>query len=394
MSIKEKLSVLSNNVQDSGIAAFFDLASSVTGVVSLAVGEPDFPTPWHICEEAVHSITHGKTFYTPNRGLLELRKEIASYLFRSYGVKYQPKDEILVTVGCSEAIDLTMRVFLNPGDEVILPSPGYVAYEPCILAVGGVCKTVEVKESDHFKLTPEKLKEAITPKTKMLVLNYPSNPTGGIMTREDYARIVPIIKESGIMVLADEIYGELTYGRKHVSLAEFEEIKDHVILMNGISKAYSMTGWRIGYICAHKDVVDAMYRIHQYAVLCAPTISQYASIEALKNGDHDIEIHRDSFEQRRNYIVNECNRIGLTCHMPEGAFYVFPSIRSTGLSSEEFCNRLVQEYKVAVVPGTAFGACGEGFIRISYAYSIDQIKEAVIRIEEFLKKLEGERNAH
>jgi Aspartate/tyrosine/aromatic aminotransferase len=290
-------------------------------------------------------------------------------------------------VGCSEAIDLTMRVLLDPEDEVIIPSPGYAAYEPCVLACGGKVVALPLVEENRFKLTAEKLEAMITPKTKLLILNFPSNPTGGIMTKEDYEKIVPVIKKHGIMVLADEIYGELTYVGKHHSIASFDEIKDQVILMNGVSKAYSMTGWRIGYICAHKDVIKMMGRIHDNAILCAPTISQYAAIEALNNGDKDSEEMKVSFEQRRNYIVSECNRIGLPCFMPEGAFYVFANITSTGLSSEEFASRLIKEAKVVVVPGTAFGDYGEGFIRISYSYSIEEIKEAIIRMEEFLRKL-------
>ena len=385
--IENKFSKLVQNVKPSGIAAFFEIASSVEDVVSLAIGEPDFDTPWHIREAAIHAISRGNTFYTPNGGFMELKEAVCNYLYRRFNVSYNPKENVIVTVGCSEAIDLTMRVLLDPEDEVIIPSPGYAAYEPCVLACGGKVVALPLVEENRFKLTAEKLEAMITPKTKLLILNFPSNPTGGIMTKEDYEKIVPVIKKHGIMVLADEIYGELTYVGKHHSIASFDEIKDQVILMNGVSKAYSMTGWRIGYICAHKDVIKMMGRIHDNAILCAPTISQYAAIEALNNGDKDSEEMKVSFEQRRNYIVSECNRIGLPCFMPEGAFYVFANITSTGLSSEEFASRLIKEAKVVVVPGTAFGDYGEGFIRISYSYSIEEIKEAIIRMEEFLRKL-------
>ena len=385
--IENKFSKLVQNVKPSGIAAFFEIASSLEDVVSLAIGEPDFDTPWHIREAAIHAISRGNTFYTPNGGFKELKEAVCNYLYRRFNVTYKPEENVIITVGCSEAIDLTMRVLLDPEDEVIVPSPGYAAYEPCVLACGGKVVALPLVEENRFKLTAEKLEAMITPKTKLLILNFPSNPTGGIMTKEDYEKIVPVIKKHGIMVLADEIYGELTYVGKHYSIASFEEIKDQVILMNGVSKAYSMTGWRIGFICAHKDVIKMMGRIHDNAILCAPTISQYAAIEALNNGDKVSEEMKVSFEQRRNYIVSECNRIGLPCFMPEGAFYVFANITSTGLSSEEFASRLINEAKVVVVPGTAFGDYGEGFIRISYSYSIEEIKEAIIRMEEFLRKL-------
>ena len=385
--IENKFSKLVQNVKPSSIAAFFEIASTTEGVVSLAIGEPDFDTPWHIREAAIHAISRGNTFYTPNGGFRELKKAICDYQYRRFKVSYNPNENVIVTVGCSEAIDLTMRVLLDPEDEVIIPSPGYIAYEPCVLACGGKVVALPLVEDNHFKITAEQLESVITPKTKLLVLNFPSNPTGGIMTKEDYEQIVPIIKKYGIMVLADEIYCELTYIGKHHSIASFAEIKDQIILMNGVSKAYSMTGWRIGYICAHEAVIKMMGRIHDNAILCAPTISQYAAIEALNNGDKDTEEMKVSFEQRRNYIVNECNRIGLPCFMPEGAFYVFANITSTGLSSSEFASRLIQEAKVVVVPGVAFGEHGEGFVRISYSYSIEEIKEALARIEIFLKQL-------
>lgn len=384
MNLKEKLNHVVEVVPPSGIRKFFDLANSIEGVISLGVGEPDFATPWHIREQAIYAIEKGRTFYTANKGLLELRQEIACYLDRRFNLKYNPDKNILVTVGGSEAIDLALRALLNPGDEVILPIPGYVAYEPCIMMAGGKAVYVELNEKDHFKLTKEALEAAITEKTKVLLLNFPGNPTGGIMRKEDFEPLVEVIKKHEIIVITDEIYAELSYTQKHFSLASFEEIKDQVILISGFSKAYSMTGWRLGYLCANEVFVDAIMKIHQYAIMCPSTISQYAGIEAMRMGDHDTEEMKSSFEQRRNFIVNGLNRIGLSCPLPEGAFYVFPSIQSTGLSSEEFCERLLNEQKVAVVPGSAFGKAGEGFVRISYAYSIDEIKVALQKIEQFM----------
>lgn len=384
MNLKEKLNHVVEVVPPSGIRKFFDLANSIEGVISLGVGEPDFATPWHIREQAIYAIEKGRTFYTANKGLLELRQEIACYLDRRFNLKYNPDKNILVTVGGSEAIDLALRALLNPGDEVILPIPGYVAYEPCIMMAGGKAVYVELNEKDHFKLTKEALEAAITEKTKVLLLNFPGNPTGGIMRKEDFEPLVEVIKKHEIIVITDEIYAELSYTQKHFSLASFEEIKDQVILISGFSKAYSMTGWRLGYLCANEVFVDAIMKIHQYAIMCPSTISQYAGIEAMRMGDHDTEEMKTSFEQRRNFIVNGLNRIGLSCPLPEGAFYVFPSIQSTGLSSEEFCERLLNEQKVAVVPGSAFGKAGEGFVRISYAYSIDEIKVALQKIEQFM----------
>lgn len=389
MNLKEKLNHVVEAVPPSGIRKFFDLANSIEGVISLGVGEPDFATPWHIREQAIYAIEKGRTFYTANKGLLELRQEIAYYLERRFNLKYNPDKNILVTVGGSEAIDLALRALLNPGDEVILPIPGYVAYEPCIMMTGGKAVYVELEEKNHFKLTKEALQAAITDKTKVLLLNFPGNPTGGIMSKEDFEPLVEIIKKHEILVITDEIYAELSYTQKHFSLAGFEEIKDQVILISGFSKAYSMTGWRLGYLCGNEVFIDAIMKIHQYAIMCPSTISQYAGIEAMRMGDHDTEEMKDSFEQRRNFIVRGLNRIGLTCPLPEGAFYVFPSIQSTGLSSEEFCERLLNEQKVAVVPGSAFGKAGEGFVRISYAYSIDEIKIALQKIEQFMLQFQG-----
>lgn len=384
MKVEDKLSDLIKTIPPSGIRKFFDLASEIEGVVSLGVGEPDFDTPWHIREEAIYAIEKGNTFYTANKGLEKLRREICAYLDRRFSLQYNWDRNVIVTVGGSEAIDIILRTLLNPGEEVILPQPGYVAYGPCISLAKGTPVIVELKEEDGFKLKKEQLAKAITSKTKAIILNFPGNPTGGVMNEEDYAELVPLLKEHGIMVITDEIYAELTYDNKHVSIAQFDEIKNQVIIINGFSKAYSMTGWRLGYIAAHEVLIDAMNRVHQYAIMCSPTISQYAAIEALKHGDSDVEVMKESFQQRRNFIVNGFNKIGLTCPMPQGAFYIFPSIKCTGMSSEEFCEALLNEEKVAVVPGNAFGECGEGYIRCSYAYSIDEIKEAINRIERFL----------
>ncbi len=387
MRKEEYLNETVRNLPSSGIRKFFDLAQQMEGVVSLGVGEPDFETPWHIREQAIHAIKTGKTFYTNNLGLPELRKEICNYYKRRFHLSYDWNREALVTVGASEGIDVVMRTFLNPGDEVILLQPGYVAYEPCVRLAGGVPVIVELREENQFKLTASMLKQAISGKTKLLFINFPGNPTGGVMTKEDYEEIIPIIIENDLLVLSDEIYAELSYGKQFYSLASEEKIKDRVIILNGFSKAYSMTGWRLGYVLACEEFIQAMNKIHQYSIMCPPTISQYAAIEACRYGDKDCDLHRESFEQRRNFIVNGLNRMGLSCHLPEGAFYVFPSIKRTGLTSEKFCEELLEEQKVAVVPGTAFGQCGEGYIRISYAYSIDEIKEALKRIENFLNNI-------
>ncbi len=384
--MEKYLSKRALNTKPSPIRKFFDLANEIEGVISLGVGEPDFDTPWSIRAEAIHAIKQGYTFYTANMGLLELRKEIAHYLKRRFNLSYNYKDEILVTVGASEGIDLVMRALVNPGDEVIIVQPSYVAYEPIIQLSGGIPVIIDCKEEDHFKLTYEALKEAISDKTKLLLINYPSNPTGGIMNHEDYAKLVSLIKENDIIVLSDEIYSELNYDNKHSSLAEFEEIKDQIIVMNGFSKAYAMTGWRLGYLCGHKELIHYICRIHQHTIMCPTTFCQYAAIEASKNGDERCVEMKDSFEQRRNFLVNNLRRIGLSCALPQGAFYVFPNITSTKLTSEEFCMQLLEEEKVAVVPGNAFGTSGEGFIRISYAYSLDEIKEALVRIERFISK--------
>ena len=385
MIFDEEINQTIKNLKPSGIRKFFDIAATRKGVISLGVGEPDFITPWHIREAAINAIDKGRTFYTGNKGLLELRSGICDYYRRRFDVSYNPEDNVIVTVGGSEAIDIVLRTIVKPGDEVILPTPAYVAYAAIIEMAGARVVEVNLTEEDEFKLTPEALAKAISEKTKAVILNFPGNPTGGIMDYDDYKKIVPLIKKHGIYAVTDEIYAELTYEGKHCSIAAFEEIKDKVIVINGFSKAYSMTGYRIGYILAHKELINMINKIHQYTIMCAPTSSQYAAIEAVKNGDNDIEEMFISFKQRRNYIVNELNRIGLKTHMPKGAFYVFPSIKCTGLSSEAFCEKLLDEQNLALVPGNAFGDAGEGYVRISYAYSMEEIKQAISKLEEFLK---------
>lgn len=387
----EELNPTVVNCPPSGIRKFFDLARTVEGVISLGVGEPDFATPWDIREEAIYAIEKAKTFYTPNQGLPELREEICKYVKRRFDLNYTQAN-VLVTVGGSEAIDIIFRTILQDGDEVIVLTPGYVAYEPCIRLAHGVPVCVELKEENEFRLMKADLEKAITPKTKAILMNFPSNPTGGIMRKEDYEELIPLIKEHGLYVVSDEIYAELTYEGTHTSIASFEEIKDHVLVINGFSKAYSMTGWRLGYILADEMLIPLLNKVHQYAIMCAPTISQYAGISALRRCDCEVVKMKQSFEQRRNYLVNSLNEIGLKTCFPKGAFYVFPCIAHTGLTSEEFCERLLNEQKVACVPGTAFGKEGEGFIRISYAYSIEQIRSALERIAVFLQDLEKEKS--
>lgn len=378
-------------MKPSGIRKFFDLASSMKGVISLGVGEPDFSTPWHITEYAVHSLEEGHTHYTANRGLLELRQEIAKYHHDRFQMDYDPEKEILVTVGGSEGVDLCLRTLINPGDEIIVLDPNYVAYEPIIALAGGVPVLVTLTQENDFKLTPEMLEQAITDKTKALLINFPSNPTGGVMTREDYEKIVPILKESGIWVISDEIYAELTFDEPFASPAQFEEIRDQVLVINGFSKAFAMTGWRLGYLLAPREISSLLTKVHQFVIMSAPTPAQYAAIEGMRNGMQDVLFMKDSYEQRRNLICARLNRMGLKTNVPHGTFYVFPSIASTGLTSEEFCTRLLEQEKVAIVPGTAFGEHGEGFVRISYATSMDSIKEACSRIEHFLETLEAEK---
>ena len=382
--------VLSDKVvsmKPSGIRKFFDILNEVPGVISLTVGEPDFKTPWHVREAAITSLEKGKTAYTSNTGLLEFRKQISSYLERRFDVSYDPSNEMIITVGGSEAIDLAIRAIVEPGDEVLIVEPAYVCYVPMTELSGGVPVVIPTRVEDKFKLTPELLRKYITPKTKMLILPYPNNPTGAIMTEEDLRKIADVIKDTNIVVLTDEIYGELTYGRRHFSFAAIPEMWDRTIYVGGFSKSYAMTGWRLGYVCAPKEITKQMLKIHQYAIMCAPTMSQYAGIEAVMNGDEDIEYMKDCYNQRRRMLLSGLNEIGLSCFEPEGAFYVFPRIGEYGLSSDEFCERLLYEEKCAIVPGNAFGASGEGFARISYAYSVEHISRAIDRIDKFLKRI-------
>lgn len=375
-------------IKPSGIRKFFDIAGQIEDVISLGVGEPDFQTPWSVRKTAITALEKGKTIYTANSGLIELRKEISKYLEKTQRVKYDPTHEIIVTVGGSEAIDLGIRAMVDPGDEVLVVEPSFVCYAPIVELTGGVAVPIETKAEDNFKLTAEALKAKITDKTKLLILPFPNNPTGAVMTRSDLEKIAEVLRDTNIVVLSDEIYSELTYtGEPHCSIVSFEGMQERTLLVNGFSKAYAMTGWRMGYVAGPEPLVTQMLKIHQYAIMCSPTVSQYAAIEALQSCDNEVKKMVSEYNIRRRWLVNALNEIGLECFEPEGAFYVFPSIKSTGLSSEEFCERLLYEHKVAVVPGNAFGDCGEGYIRISYAYSLKHLMEAVSRIKEFLDDL-------
>ena len=387
MNYEDMLSDRAKIIKPSGIRKFFDLASQMEGVISLGVGEPDFTTPWAIREAAIYSIEKGRTFYTANRGLKELRDEICHYYQRRFQVSYNPDTECIVTVGGSEGIDIAIRALINPGDEMIVLDPGYVAYTPGVELSGGVPVPITLRHEDEFKLTPELLKAAITPKTKAILLNYPSNPTGGFMTKEDYEKIVPIIKESGIIVISDEIYAELSYEDEFCSIASFDEIKDQCIVINGFSKAYAMTGWRLGYVLSNPILSKAMCKIHQYVIMSAPSPAQYGAVEGLRHCEEEVIQMRDSYKARRNFCVKAFNDMGLETFKPQGAFYVFPCIKSTGLTSDEFCEQLLADQKVACVPGTAFGPAGEGFIRVSYAYSIEELKIATEKIKLFVEKI-------
>lgn len=383
--------ILSETVQEikpSGIRKFFDMLDGMKDVIALTVGQPDFVTPWHIRVAAIDSLENGKTYYTSNSGTLELRREIAAYSSRRFSLDYAAENEIIVTVGGSEAIDLAMRALINPGDEVIIPQPAFVCYGPIASLAGGVPVFVNTKEENRFKLTKEELLAAITPKTKLLVLPYPNNPTGAIMTREDLEEIAEVLRGTDIMVLSDEIYGELTYGKNHTSIASLEGMRERTIIASGFSKAYAMTGWRLGYTLAPREITKQMLKVHQYAIMCAPTASQFAAVEAMRNGDADVERMRAEYNRRRRYLVGGLRGLGIECFDPEGAFYVYPNISKFGLSSEEFCEKLLAEGGVAIVPGTAFGECGEGFARISYAYSVEHISKAIDRIEKFISRFE------
>ena len=377
------------NLQPSGIRKFFDIVSEMDDVVSLGVGEPDFDTPWHIRDEGIYSLEKGRTFYTSNSGLKELRVEVCHYLRRRCKLDYNPDKETLITVGGSEAIDLAMRVMLNPGDEVLIPQPSFVSYLPCAVLADGVPKVIELKAENEFRLTREELLENITDKTKILVLPFPNNPTGAVMRREDLEEIAEVVIEKDIFVLSDEIYSELTYDVEHVSIASLPGMKERTITMNGFSKAYAMTGWRLGYACGPEEIIDQMTKVHQFAIMCAPTNSQYAAIEALRNGDEDVLEMRTAYNGRRRFLIHAFKEMGLPCFEPFGAFYVFPCIKEFGMTSEAFAERLLKEERVAVVPGTAFGECGEGYLRISYAYSLEDLKIALGRLEKFVERLKG-----
>lgn len=385
MSIPISKTVVS--LKKSGIRKFFDIVSEMKDVISLGVGEPDFDTPWHIREEGIYALEKGKTFYTSNAGLKELRVEIDNYLKRTQNISYNPDTEIIVTVGGSEAIDIGLRAMVNAGDEVIIPQPSYVSYEPCAILAGAKPVIIDLKAENEFRLTAEELKNAITDKTKILILPFPNNPTGAIMERKDLEEIAKVCIENDIYVISDEIYGELSYKEKHVSIASIAGMKERTILINGFSKAYAMTGWRLGYACGPKEIIEQMVKIHQYAIMCAPTTSQYSAVEALKKGDDDVKLMRESYNQRRRFLMNAFKEMGLECFEPYGAFYVFPSIKEFGMTSEEFAMKFLEEEHVAVVPGTAFGDSGEGFLRISYAYSIENLKRAMERLKRFVEKL-------
>ena len=375
------------NIKPSGIRKFFDIVSEMKDAISLGVGEPDFDTPWHIRDEGIYSLEKGRTFYTSNSGLKELKTEICNYIKRSQNVEYNPDSDVLVTVGGSEAIDIGFRAMLNPGDEVIIPQPSYVSYEPCAILAGAKPVIINLKAENEFRLTAEELLNAITDKTKILVLPFPNNPTGAIMEKEDLEKIAKVIIEKDIFVMSDEIYAELTYKDKHVSIISIPGMKERTILINGFSKAYAMTGWRLGYACGPKEIIKQMTKIHQYAIMCAPTTSQYAAVEALKNGDDDILEMKTAYNQRRRFLMNAFKEMGLECFEPYGAFYVFPCIKEFGMTSEEFATRFLKEEKVATVPGTAFGDSGEGFLRISYAYSLETLKIAMERLKNFITRL-------
>lgn len=387
--MRNPLSDRITEIPSSGIRKFFDIVSEMKDAISLGVGEPDFDTPWHIREEGIYSLEKGRTFYTSNAGLKELKTEICSYLSRRFEVTYDPDHEVMVTVGGSEAIDIALRAMLNPGDEVLVPQPSYVSYVPCTILANGVPVIIDLEAKDQFKLTKEKLLEKITPKTKVLILPFPNNPTGAFMDARELKEIADIVIEKDLFVISDEIYAELTYGGDHSTIAAFPGMKDRTVLINGFSKSYAMTGWRLGYAAAPRMILEQMLKIHQFAIMCAPTTSQYAAVAALRDGDKDVAVMRESYDQRRRYLMHAFQEMGLECFEPNGAFYTFPCIKRFGMTSDEFATRLLMEEKVAVVPGTAFGDCGEGYLRISYAYSLKNLKEALSRMERFIKRLDG-----
>lgn len=391
--MRDPLSKTIKTIEPSGIRKFFDLVSEMDDAISLGVGEPDFDTPWHIRDEGIYSLEKGRTFYTSNAGLKDLKIEIAKYLDRRFDLHYDYNKEIFVTVGGSEAIDLTMRAMLDPGDEVLIPQPSYVSYVPCCVLANGTPVIIELKAENEFRLTAEELEAAITPKTKLLVMPFPNNPTGAVMERADLEAVAEVVKKHDLYVLSDEIYCELTYLENHVSIASLPGMKERTIVVNGFSKSHAMTGWRLGYACGPAPILKQMLKIHQFAIMCAPTTSQYAAIEALRNGDEDVAMMREQYDARRRYLMQRFKEMGLDCFEPFGAFYVFPCIKEFGMNSDEFANRLLQTKKVAVVPGTAFGRSGEGFLRISYAYSLEDLKVALERVEEFITELRAEKEA-
>ena len=375
-------------IPPSGIRKFFDVVNEMEGAISLGVGEPDFDTPWHVRDAGIRSLEMGKTFYTSNAGLKELKIEICNYMKRRMKVEYNYSSEVMVTIGGSEAIDIALRAMLDPGDEVLIPQPSYVSYVPCTILAGGAPVVIELEAKDQFRLTREKLLEKITPKTKLLILPFPNNPTGAIMEKEDLEAVAEVVREKDLFIISDEIYAELTYGKKHVTIASLPGMRERTVLINGFSKDYAMTGWRIGYACAPEQILKQMLKIHQYAIMCAPTTSQYAAVEAIKNGDSDIEEMKRSYNERRKYLLGEFRSLGMDCFEPYGAFYMFPCIKRFGMTSEEFATRLLREEKIAIVPGTAFGDCGEGYLRVSYAYSMEDLKRAIRRIRRFVVRLD------
>ena len=391
--MRDPLNQIVPNIQWSGIRKFFDIVSEMKDAISLGVGEPDFDTPWHIRDEGIFSLEKGRTFYTSNAGLKELKIEISKYLYRRFHLRYDYKSEVIVTVGGSEGIDLAMRAMLDPGDEVLIPQPSYVSYVPCAVLAGAVPVVIDLQEKNQFRLTAEVLEAAITPKTKLLVLPFPNNPTGAVMEKSDLEAIAKVVEEHDLFILSDEIYAELCYLDNHTSIASIPGMKDRTIVINGFSKSHAMTGWRLGYACGPRRIIEQMLKIHQYAIMCAPTNSQYAAVEALRHGDEDVAMMREQYNQRRRFLVHEFERMNLQCFEPFGAFYIFPSIKEFGMSSEEFATRFLREEKVAVVPGTAFGDSGEGFLRISYAYSLENLKIALGRLEKFINRLRKEQKS-
>lgn len=391
--MRDPLNQIVPNIQWSGIRKFFDIVNEMDDAISLGVGEPDFDTPWHIRDEGIFSLEKGRTFYTSNAGLKELKIEISKYLYRRFHLRYDYKSEVIVTVGGSEGIDLAMRAMLDPGDEVLIPQPSYVSYVPCAVLAGAVPVVIDLQEKNQFRLTAEELDAAITPKTKLLVLPFPNNPTGAVMEKSDLEAIAKVVEEHDLFILSDEIYAELCYLENHTSIASLPGMKERTIVINGFSKSHAMTGWRLGYACGPRRIIEQMLKIHQYAIMCAPTNSQYAAVEALRHGDEDVAMMREQYNQRRRFLVHEFERMNLQCFEPFGAFYIFPSIKEFGMSSEEFATRFLREEKVAVVPGTAFGDSGEGFLRISYAYSLENLKIALGRLEKFINRLRKEQKS-